>query len=269
MPIISLTTEWNTNDYYLGAVKGTIRTKSPGVEIVDISHQISKFNIAQAAFTIRNSYHYFPEGTVHVVAVKSEATEENPYIAFRQNGHYFVGTDNGIFGLIFDERPEYITSIETGEKRVDESIVESTFPELTVLTNAACFLANGGKIENLGIERERLFRQVQMLPTIEENTIVGSVIYIDSYRNAITNITRKLFTQVGGDRPFDIFVQNNYYKISKINSHYHETTDGEILAVFNSLDLLEIAINKGNAADLLNLDTKSNIRIKFHDYQDR
>jgi S-adenosylmethionine hydrolase len=104
-----------------------------------------------------------------------------------------------------------------------------------------------------------------MLPTIDESVINGSIVYIDSYRNAITNIPKELFEKIGKNRPFDVFIQSNHYKINKINKTYSETSAGELLALFNSLNLLEIAISSGNAADLLNLNINSIIRIKFYD----
>ena len=104
-----------------------------------------------------------------------------------------------------------------------------------------------------------------MLPAIDKSDINGSVIYIDSYRNAITNITYELFKQIGKGRAFDLFIQSNHFHINKINEKYNESSSGEILALFNSVGFLEIAINQGNAADLLNLDVSSPIRIKFKD----
>jgi len=93
--------------------------------------------------------------------------------------------------------------------------------------------------------------------------IIGSVVYIDSYSNAITNITADLFYRIGNKRKFQIFVQSNTNKITKINKTYNETTEGELLALFNSLDLLEIAMNGGPAAQILSLDLDSTVRIRF------
>jgi S-adenosylmethionine hydrolase len=108
-----------------------------------------------------------------------------------------------------------------------------------------------------------MYKQVPMLPTIDESVINGSVIYIDSYKNAFTNINRELFDQIGKGRPFDIFVQSNHNRINRLNKRYGESSLGEMLALFNSIGLLEIAINGGNAADLLNLSINSSVRIKF------
>jgi S-adenosylmethionine hydrolase len=89
------------------------------------------------------------------------------------------------------------------------------------------------------------------------------VIHIDSYQNAITNISRELFLRVGGGKAFHIFVQSKHYKIDRINKRYNETEEGELLAIFNSSGLLEIAIRNGNAAGLMKLNTNSTIRVEF------
>ncbi len=115
----------------------------------------------------------------------------------------------------------------------------------------------------LGKVVKKYQERIPLRAAIDKSVITGSVIYIDSFRNAITNITRDLFDRIGAGRPFEILPQNNYYIIKRLNNYYHETAPGEILAIFNSVDLLEIAINKGNAADLLNLTTNSSVRVKF------
>ena len=134
-----------------------------------------------------------------------------------------------------------------------------------VFSKVACDLVKGKKMEDLGTAVKELNKQVPMLPTIDESLINGSVVYIDSYRNAITNIPEELFEKIRKNRPFEIFIQSNHYKINKINRTYNETSEGELLALFNSLGMLEIAINNGNVADLLNLHINSIIRIKFYD----
>ena len=98
---------------------------------------------------------------------------------------------------------------------------------------------------------------------------MGSVIYIDSYHNVITNISKELFEKERKESKFTIYVDSNHYTIDKINERYNETQIGELLALFNSSGLLEIAINKGQVSTLLNLKINSHIRIKFHDHKNR
>ena len=259
MQIITLTSDWNKNDFYLASIKGLILSLCPDVTVVDISHQIQSFNTLQAAFVLKNSFKNFPDGTIHIVAVNSEADKEKPLVLVKALKHYFISCDNGIFGLLLDEPPEKIIKINT------KSSQDSPFAAYNVFSKVACDLVKGKKMEVLGASYNNLTKQVPMLPTIDESLINGSVVYIDSFRNAITNIPKELFEKIGKKRPFDIFIQSNHYKINKINKSYNETSAGEILALFNSLNLLEIAINHGNIADLLNLNINSIIRIKFYD----
>jgi S-adenosyl-L-methionine hydrolase (adenosine-forming) len=261
MAVITLTTDWQNDDYYPGAVKGVILSIDPKALIADISHKVNLFNTAQAIFVLKNAYTYYPEGSIHLLCVNSEATQEFAHIAFRFKGHYFIGCNNGAFGLLLDEEePDEIV-------KIDKFSLANflTFPALNVFAPAAAYISKGGKLSGLGTPVNKINRQVPMLPTIGESVIAGTVIYIDSYRNIITNVSRELFIQIGKDRKFEILVQSYHYRINKINKSYNESASGELLAIFNSAGLLEIAINRGNVADLLNLGLNSNVRIKFGD----
>jgi S-adenosyl-L-methionine hydrolase (adenosine-forming) len=260
MAIITLTSDWKSNDFYIGAVKGSILNSFIEAIIVDINHQVSPFNTAQAAFILKNSFEYFPTGTVHIIDVNSEPTEQASYIALEYKDHFFIGTDNGGFGLICKDEINTIVQIEKFS-----DILCKTFPALHVFAPAAAHLAMGKSISELGSSLSDINRQTPLRATIDEAVIVGSVIFIDSYHNIITNISKELFERVGRNRRFEILVQSNHYKINKINITYNETSSGELLAIFNAAGLLEIAINKGNIAELLNLSLNSNVRIKFFD----
>ena len=259
MAVITIISDWNKNDYYLAAVKGMILSHCPETTIVDITHQVSPFNSAQAAFILRNCYRNYPEGTIHLICVNTESSPDKPHVVVKASKQYFIGCDNGIFGLLLDEDPEDIIVL----KKVRD--LPGSFAELYVFTDCACNIIRKKKWQELGTPAKSVSKQIPMLPTIDDSTINGSVVYIDSFRNAITNISRELFDQIRKGRPFDIFIQSNYYKINRINKNYHDSSTGEMLALFNSLGLLEIAINSGNAADLLNLSVNSVLRIKFYD----
>jgi S-adenosylmethionine hydrolase len=223
---------------------------------VDITHQVQSFNITQAAFVVRNCFHNFPEGSIHILGVNTEGDKDSSFLLVEYKKHFFIGTDNGMFGLIFSDEPSKII-------RLKEPAKPKSFSSFSVFADTACKIGSGEKPESLGKPAREYQKRIPIRAAIDQSVITGTVIYIDSFRNAITNITRDLFERIGKDRPFEIFVQSNHYRIDHINTYYHETSPGEILALFNSVDLLEIAINKGNAADLLNLSTSSTIRVKF------
>jgi S-adenosylmethionine hydrolase len=255
MSIVTLTSDWNSNDFYSAAMMGKIISRCPDTTVMVITNKVPSFNIALAAFQLKHAYRLFPAETIHIIAVNSESKEKRPFVALKADGHYFIGYDNGIYGLILEKEPEEVIGIDPSGA--------GTFPELSVFATAACEIIETGKWNGLGSNYANLHKQVVMLPTIEESVINGSVIYIDSYKNAFTNISRELFDQIGKGRSFEIFVQSNHNRIVRLNSRYGDSSLGEMLALFNSINLLEIAINGGNAAELLNLSLNSSVRIKF------
>ncbi len=259
MAIITLTTGW-ADDFYVAAVKGIILSSLPDVQIVDLSHRTPVFNtgISHAAYMVKQCYAYFPKGTVHVISTASEYTPDTPFAAAYQDGSYFVATDNGIFGLLFDTPPEKMVHIE---KFTDDA--SPNYPALSVFAPAAVHLASGGDITELGSSYTEYQRKNAVLATLDESVITGTIIHINAFGNVITNITREDFEIVGKGRSFEIMVQSTRYKITRINKYFHETSRGELLAVFNLSGYLEIAINKGNVASLLQLSLDSNIIVKF------
>ena len=256
MSFITLISDWNSADYYIGALKGRILGNCPQAQIIDVNHQISSYNLNQTVFVLKNSYKNFPKGTIHIIAVNSEASKDKPFVIVFYDGHYFIGADNGVFHLFMDGLPEKIIKLHNQQ-------VISSFPELEIYALAAANLANGISIDELGTVKEKVFRQLPMLPSIEDSVIIGKVLYIDSYQNIITNVTKDAFEHVGKNRGFVIYVQSKSNKITKINQTYNETPEGELLALFNSGGYLEIAIRKGKVAELFNLNTNSTVRIVF------
>lgn len=257
MPIITLTSDWGLKDHYAGAVKGAILSKMPEATIIDISHSIPSFEIEQAAFVIRNCYKNFPDGTVHIIGVNTEESDKYSHLAVKVGNQYFIGTDNGIFSLIFDNLPDLIIELQIPQ---DSSFF--TFSSRDRFVSAAVHLATGKNLEELGEKRETIVEKILLKPVVDNNVIKGHVIYIDSYENIITNIHEPLFTEVSKNLKFTIFFRS--YEISKISSSYNDVPVGEILALFDSNGHLEIAMNQGNAAGLLGLDYKDMIRVEFN-----
>ena len=137
------------------------------------------------------------------------------------------------------------------------------FPLSDILTKAAVHLAQGGILTDIGLPIQTLVEKISLHPVIEQDTIRGSVIYIDSFQNVITNITKNIFTKVQRDRSFTLFFKRNE-SISQLSWHYNEVPEGENLCLFGISNHLEIAINKGNASELLGLKLGDIVRIEFH-----
>ncbi|HDR68123.1 MAG TPA: hypothetical protein ENN61_03640, partial [Bacteroidaceae bacterium] len=197
---------------------------------------------------------------IHIIAVNTEPEPDCALLAARIDNQYFLCADNGILGLV--GKSESLEVVALNRQNEDQP---KSFVTLYELTEAACAIISGRKIEELGNKVTDYNKRVPLRPTIEKNSLTGSVIYIDSYANAITNISRELFERLGKGKKFEILVQSKHYVIRKINSVYSETPPGDLLAIFNSVGLLEIAIRNGNAANLLKLNENSSVRIEFNE----
>lgn len=257
MAIITLTTDLGYKDFYQAALKGSILSLLPNVNIIDITHNISAFNIPQAAFVLKNAFPYFPKGTVHLIGINSVFDEKTKYLAVNYKGHYFVGSDNGVFSLIFDEHPSEIVELS-----IMQDLKFLHFPLTDIFAKAACHLAAGGKMKEIGIPVDELEEKVHLQPVIEHNVIKGSVIYIDSFQNVITNISKDLFSKIQQNRDFMLYFRKNE-SISQLSWHYNEVPEGEKLCLFGISNYLEIAINKGNASGLLGLHLGDIVRVEF------
>jgi S-adenosyl-L-methionine hydrolase (adenosine-forming) len=251
MPVITLTTEWRPDDIYNGIIRGKLSSLCPGLMIIDNAGNISPFNISQASFIVRNTFANYPEGSVHIICVHSEAGPDQEHLIVSAKGHHFIGTDNGIFNLILNSEPDEMVKIKS----------EGSTDELDVFAHAAAALISGKKASELGTPITSIKEKMPLRATIDKDVIIGSIIFIDSYGNAISNITREVFDRVFENRKFRIQIQSNKNYTEYISGRYSDVPVGDMLAKFNQLELLEIAINGADVSELLSLGIGSVIRI--------
>lgn len=260
MAIITLTTDLGTKDGYLASVKGAILSQLKEVDIVDISNDIEPFNIQQAAYIVRNCFKDFPNGTIHVISIDDELSTTREHVAVKADNHYFIGADNGFFSLVFnDMKPEKIIKLNI-------SLTSNcmTFAAKNIFIPAACHLARGGTMEIIGTTTNDFqISKVELKAVLEVDTIRGSVIYVDRYGNAITNISKNEFEQVQKGRSFTILFGREDEMITEISEKYKDVTTAEKLAIFGENNQLQIAINKGEASKLLGLKLHEIVRIEF------
>ena len=258
MPIITLTSDWGLRDHYVGAVKGAILRHLPDATIVDISHLITPFDLKQASFIIGNAYHYFPQGTVHILAVDTIESTSRQHVALKADGHYFVGADNGIFSLFLRKPPEIIVGLT-----IMQDSGYFTFPTRDRFVKAACHIAAGGAIEELGDIMPSLLEKFLYQPLINDSGIQGKAVQIDAYGNIFTNISRELFQNTILKQKFSIVVKRPGYEITKIRKAYDEVPEGEMLALFASNGYLQIAINRGRASSLLGVEVDDHVMVSY------
>ncbi|MFD2724717.1 SAM hydrolase/SAM-dependent halogenase family protein [Hyunsoonleella rubra] len=275
MAIITLTTDFGEKDHFTGATKGAIFSELPDVNIVDISHGVSPFNIPEAAYIIQNAYSSFPKGTIHIIGIDAELNPENKHIAIELDDHYFICANNGIMSMICSEiAPRKIVEINIHDK------IQSSFPVLDVFVKVACHIARGGTLEVIGKPINNIKPINNLKPYVNEDKtkIIGRVIYIDAYGNVVTNIRRSFFETIQKGRKFEITARQ--YKFKTIYKKYSDfinfdipkekrQDEGKGLVVFNSGGFLEIAMYKsdskkhGSAATLMGLQIRDAIGIDF------
>jgi len=256
MAIITLTSDWGQADYYVAAVKGALYTAIPDATVVDITHNIEPWDIASAAFIIKNCYKNFPKGTIHIIAVETEESSDKPHIALKADGHYFIGTDNDIFSLILGDTPYEAVTIE-----VIQDSDYFTFTTRDRFVKVAAMIAEGHTFSEIGKPYPQIRKCVTFQPTIVGSSIHGIVTFVDSYENLVTNITKELFDKVRNGRSFEIRIGK--YVIEEICHSYTEVAIPDIVALFGTHGFLEIAMNHGKAASLLGLSRDSSVDIIF------
>ena len=275
MVLVTLTTDFGYKDYSISVIKAALFQQIPNVNIIDISHEISPYNHSETAYILKNAYKVFPKGSIHIVGVESEYNPENIHIVMQLEGHFFIGADNGIFSLIKeDKKAEKIVAINIHRKE------STSFPVLDVFVQVAAHIARKGTLEVIGSSVKHIKELTNIKPVISQNgnQIKGSVIYIDNYGNVITNITQKLFKEIGKSRAFTINART--VKFKEIHNSYSQSIDftlpkenreedGKKLALFNASGHLELAIYKsnpntvGSASSLFGLEYRDLISIQF------
>lgn len=256
MAIVTLTTDFGHGGYELARLKGAMLREFSELRLVDITHTVNNYDIVQAAFIFRNAWASFPKGTIHLISVNDYAIEKPRFLVAAHHGHYFVAPDNGLFTLIFgDDQPKAFHELKYREDRL-LNLEE-------VYAYAAGFLGRGRPVIEIGPPAEGIVQRITLQPVISHSQIRGSVIFIDNYENAITNVSKALFEQVSGGRDFQLFFKR-HDPICQLSQYYNEVDIGEPLCLFNSAGLLEVAINMGRAGSLLSLKVEDTVQIDFH-----
>ena len=275
MSIITLTTDYGNKDYSVSELKAKIYNEITDVRIVDISHNISPFNLTEAAYIIKSAYRHFPKGSIHIIGIESDLTPENAHIAMKFDDNYFIGADNGVFSMIIgDFKADSMVEINI-HKNYNNTITAND-----VFVKIATHISRDGKLEVIGkkIDSIKEIKDIKPVVSSDNNQIIGSVIYIDNYGNVVTNITQNIFDKIAKSRPFTIYARN--VKFDKIFNNYSDAIDysvpkdkreedGKKIALVNNLGYLELSIYKsnpstvGSASTLFGLGYRDQISVHF------
>lgn len=268
MITVTLTTDWGADGIYAGAFKGRLVSRVPGVQLVDITHQVDVLNPLKAVFALQHAYQYFMKKTIHVIGVggnliNHSVQEPRDFICFQYNHHYFIGPNNGIWEMLFGEIPKEVFLLE----KTNIAKKFNSFPEMEIYIEAIGKLGMGMEPKHLGEQVEcKLGRRIG-LPVRKSNQLLGEFLYFDVYGNGITNITQHEFYETCKDRPFSIIVgmQRSQYTTDFIAQDYSEGDTSKIIALFSFTGFLEISIPDGMLTKFLHIEKNTKILIQFFD----
>jgi S-adenosylmethionine hydrolase len=249
--IITLITDFGHKDAYTAMMKGVILSINKNAVLVDITNSINTGSIFQAASILKETYRYFPEGTVHVAVVDPGVGGKRKPMAFETEGHFFVGPDNGLFWPILEEA-EHPAPVELTEEKYFLKHITKTFHGREIFAPVAAHISMGIDINQLGITLPEPVGLNIPHPYISGNSLLGEIIRVDNFGNIISNISNKDLDDFLENSPAVISIGD--LKIEGISKIYNDVEEGKLLALLNSSNLLEIAVNLGRASEYIGME---------------
>lgn len=258
MQIITLTTDWGNKDYYIGLIKSQLYKNIAQANVVDISHEIKKYDTLSAAFVVKNACLNFPKGTIHIIDVNTFESKQSSFLVVKAKEQYFICTDNGLPSLVFEniDVEIYDTSFILSDSNYYTFAVWDNFCKVAKL------ISENNSLDLLGIKQsEFAVKKTSSQPFFDRDIISCTVIYIDDYGNAYLNITNEEFDTIITERKFEIIL-NNRYKITKISQSYQDVASrGDALLTVAATGKMELALREGNFAKLLGYKVGSTVEI--------
>lgn len=255
--VITLTTDFGLQDYYVSAMKAVMLGIAPEVRLIDVSHDIPSQDIMAGSWVLKNSAMLFPSKTVHTVVIDPGVGTERHPIALQIEDQYFVGPDNGIFSLLTTETNYKAVRLTKQQYLRDHP--STTFHGRDIFAPAAAHLSRGVPLEELGEPLDELVSYRWMQPIADKDGLQGTVIHIDKFGNLITNIPDRLLQDVIADQDVKIYVGNVI--LHEIGTTFGSVAEGEPVAYIGSAGMLEVGINKGDAEQMLGIQKGAQISI--------
>ncbi|MGB2670245.1 MAG: SAM-dependent chlorinase/fluorinase [Candidatus Acidiferrum sp.] len=250
--IITLTTDYGTDDQLVGTLKGVILKINPEVTLVDITHHVTPFDLLDGALAIGAAYSYFPPKTIHIVIVDpGVGTERRPLLVSGQN-QYFIAPDNGVLSVIFDREQSNVVVRHANVEHYYLQPMSKTFHGRDVFAPVAAWLSKSWQTASMGDEIQDYKRFALPRPKNVDTGLKGVVLRIDPFGNLVTNFRIEDLpaeAQNGGG----LKLQVGTHAVSRLVDTFARGKAGEAVAYIGSSGYLEVALNKGNASRTLSV----------------
>jgi S-adenosylmethionine hydrolase len=266
MSVITLLSDFGTDDEYVGVMKGVVLSICPAASIVDITHRVDPQDIQQAAYLVPSYYPFFPKGTVHIVLVDPGVGSQRSILAVCHQKHFFIAPDNGVLTLLLNrEKFDTIVRVENADYFLESP--SATFHGRDIFAAVAAHVSCSTKLEVLGarINSKDTVRLEGLSCSISETgELVGKIISIDHFGNLITNIdATHLNAFCRADALKSPQIQIGTSVINGLSKTYSDAAPAAALALVGSRSYLEIAVNGGNAAKKMKAHKGDSVRVRI------
>jgi len=258
-PIVTLTTDFGLSDHFAGAMKGVILNICPQAHIVDISHEVAPFAIAEGAYLIAQAYGCFPKKTAHVVVVDPGVGTARRPILLEAAGQYFVAPDNGVLAMVYAREKHKVRALTN--RRFFLQPVSQTFHGRDIFSPVAAHLAAGTRPAQMGSIIQDYVRPPFEKPIrTGRHSWNGCILKIDRFGNVITNLHVNDFPNLARK---DFQMSLCHRNIRALAQNYAERRRGELFVIAGSSGYLEISVNQGSAAQILGCSTSDSITLEI------
>jgi S-adenosylmethionine hydrolase len=249
--IITLTTDYGTNDHLVGTLKGVILKINPEATIVDITHGVAPYDLLDGALAIGSAYAYFPPRTIHIVVVDpGVGTERRPLLVSGDN-QYFVAPDNGVLSLVYERNTNVVVRNATAEHYYLQP-VSNTFHGRDIFAPIAAWLSKGWQTAAMGEEIQDYKKFALPKPKAANGVVKGVVLRVDSFGNLITNFRSEDLPEAARTKG-NLELQVGTQSVKRLVDTFARGENAEPIAFVGSSGYIEIAVNKGNAAKALGI----------------
>jgi S-adenosylmethionine hydrolase len=250
-PIITLTTDYGTNDHLVGTLKGVILKINPDATIVDITHNVAPYDLLDGALAIGAAYAYFPPRTIHVVVVDpGVGTDRRPLLVTGEN-QYFIAPDNGVLSLVYEREQNIIVRHANAEHYYLQPL-SKTFHGRDIFAPVAAWLSKGAQTASMGEEITDFKRFTMPRPKTSDGVSKGVVMRVDAFGNLVTNFRSEDLSETALQSGAVKFQVGNH-PVTRFVGTFAQGSEGESVAYLGSSGYIEIAVNKSNASRTLAL----------------
>jgi S-adenosylmethionine hydrolase len=260
--IISLTTDFGLKDPYVAEMKAVILGICPRATIVDISHEIEKFNVRMGGYVLACSVPYFPKGTIHVAVIDPGVGAEREAILIETEQAFFVGPNNGVLALAARKAGRVKQIRKMTSQKLMLQRVSNTFHGRDVFAPAAAHLAKGRPSAEFGPRIKEFVVPAFARVEKKEDTLVGEVVHVDGFGNIVTNFGKKESESLRIDQMVNVKIKDGKLSL-KFCRTYADVEEQEPLLLLGSHDFLELSLNRGDAARAFKVETGDKIALSI------